>query len=274
MARRSQPYHRAGSIDCNARYAVETANFLQMADRKRNKPIFGPPNASDNQLSILVGEPLYTPKRQRLCDERPTNVISSLNGFSMLNTADMDRFTDAVRAAIESDSGGILGKLRAYSKLRDIFFEHVAYTGVSIDVWDRGEKMQGDRIAITHGGLNTVECNAPFIPGDLVIADMPWSEEFEHDNKHLAMNGGNGVKQWLPHGLTYPKHKSGKIMLSIVPMPRRPPEIRTEAELKAWVQYQNGFFARGQVMGRCTEGNQLGIGTIDLIMGTCVGGQC
>jgi len=275
MARRSQPYHRAGSIDVNARYALESANFLQMADRKRNKAIFGPPNASDDQLSILVGEPVYTPKRQRMCDERPVNVLSSLNGFSMLNTADMTRFTDAVHAAIRSDSGDLLGKLHAYSKLRNIFFDHIAYTGVAIDVWDRNEKMQGDRIAITHGGLNTVECNAPFVPGDIVIADMPWTEEITTtDDKRLAKNGGNGVKQWLAHGLTFPKHKGGKIMLSIVPLPRRPPEIRTEAELKAWIVYRNGFFNRGQVMGICTEGNQLGIGTIDLVMGTIVGGQC
>ena len=275
MAQRRAPFHRAGAIDGNARYATIQADYMQMQDHRKGAVIYHPSTASNFQMSILVGEPLYTRKKSRVNDDRFVCVLSSLNSLD-IPSEHKDDMQHAIDLCINYGlSGDPKDTLCAYSIIRDVFFRELVYVGFSLSVYDRAERMQEDSTAITHAGLNTIECDAPFMVGDIVIVDMPWSDKLHHtkNNKEtVKSNPGYGKPGYVSHGLTACTRPNSKITLAVVPLPRRNPGLHTKHEMDAWVNFINGFYSRGQVVGVCTSGNKNGNGSIDVIMGTFPGG--
>jgi len=186
----------------------------------------------------------------------------------MPNSAASDKFKDRIAACVVADNAkDQQGQLKTYSALRDEFFSVISFAGVSIDVYDRTETLQSDRFAMTHGGLITLQCDAVCKVGDIIIADMPHIR-----NQDLKMNGGDGPRNLpTPHGLPYVSRTGNKLTLAVVPMPSFP--ASSSVTPNQWRIFRSGFFARGQVIGRCTKENSRGKGTIDVVMGTFVGGS-
>ena len=273
MPPRPQPYHRAGAMDVNARISTENALNMHVQTTGQPEAIYGPQCATNMQLSIQVGEPLYSHKRSVLGDYRPISILSGMNGLFFHQTA-YDHLCRAATAAsnVPKRTDNRIGDyLNAYDKMRDSFFSNLSYTGVSIDVWDYADDAQSDRIAITEGGLNTIDCDGPIYCGDIVIADMPWTREL--CKGPLERNGGRGANVSTPYGLTECERSMKKVTLAVVALPRRPVNLHTDDD-EAWRKFINGFYARGQIIGKCAKGNCSSKGgAIDIIQGICVGGQ-
>lgn len=272
---RRQPFHRAGAIDFNARYAVEVGNSLSLPGQTAGKRIYEPDQATDQQLSILVGDPLYTSKRCRLNDKSAICVMASLNGMSF--TASQKAELDPILGQINMHSNGNgknVAYLHAIDALRDHFFSRLSYTGFALDVWDHAVVEQPPGLAITRGGLMTIECDGIIETGDIVIVDMPWTDAHNKGQYPTALQTNSGLNRAAHSatGFTKCTRPHNKQTLVVVALPRRPDWITDHAELQEWRKYQAGFRDRGQVIGKCTRGNCKGKGNIDVILGTFCGG--
>lgn len=276
MAQRKAPYHRVGAIDNNARYDVAFAEAMHQSTRKRSRTMYDPVSATNLQLSVQVFEPLYARRHQQDIDSKCNiAVLSSLNAMELLPSREQLIATMVIVTAPITD---FEQKLTSYSAIRDIFFQEIGYIGVSLAVWDRAQEHQAPDIAITHGGLCTIECHAPFQIGDYVVVDMPWTDKMDEVLPAPAVGARMKSNPGYPRpnsdscAFTKCSRKNGKITLAVVPLPRRPPTVLSAADFDHWDKFINGYFRRGQVIGKCTRGNQNGNGDIDMIAGFFPGG--
>merc|ERR1712139_155292 len=94
----------------------------------------------------------------------------------------------------------------AHELARELFFSEMRYTGVSVTKWAfaRAGKQQ-DQFVATNGGTNTTYCDAECQAGDVLVADLPYSETL-----HQSLLGDVRPELFDPSDATSASHGFAK----------------------------------------------------------------
>ena len=260
--------YRSGGIDANANANVRQMQ-LQLAKRSRNGNKFwncGGMGTKNDALSICEGEPLFFVKRPKGIDStshltssrNPIMLLSSLNGFAPENHSE---FRAQIKECIESRGKDVKDQIKAYDKLRDVFFCNLTPNGCSVTkyIFDKIGH-QADHFVVTLGGTNTVYVDDNVEAGDILFADIPYIEAEETDNNPLmfASKSEAGAQPW---GLVRYQTKRGcptcKRTLVIRAIPSMPSNLPEDAKV-AFRRYVEGIRRRGQVYATCIKGAKKG----------------
>lgn len=235
----SNRLHRSGAIDFNVTFDLRQAQINKGSHTAGAKRMFKGVD-SDDAFSVCEGEPLYsvTSKRAKfgggcMNSRQPISLLSSLNGI-VIDSADND-------ANVEN--------------LRDSFFNSVRPNGISVTKWDfRMSGKQGNLFVATLGGLNTIYVDDDVEAGDTIVVDLPHSTEFKTDVYH-AMDNPSGLIEWqVKRGM--PKTKKTLTVRSMPHVPGDGDDLHKR--MKRQSIFENGFYRRGQVIGRCVKGAKKG----------------
>ena len=142
----SNRLHRSGAIDFNCEYNIRQAQLQLSSNNKHGKRLWskglGP---KDDALSVCEGEPVFTVKRSKTnqCSSldsgrNPIALLSSLNGYAPPGCCDIanTKFDAQIDACADASAANdVKTELKAYDKLRNIFFSDSNYTGISVSKW-------------------------------------------------------------------------------------------------------------------------------------------
>jgi hypothetical protein len=245
----SNPLHRAGSVDHNAKFAKLIAEDMASdggAVLRLGKPV----PVTSLQLSVQVAEPLYTHHKSRLNCGLQCTVLSSLNGVLSPTNVPIPQPTYGPGNVLMATP--TKADCAAWANnFRDSFFKAYRYAGFSNAVHDQSNNMKDIDLSVARAGLIVAAVDSPVRIGSHVVVDVPRQvvEGLPGKNDHVT-------KLFTP---CEPKHGSGDRKLTLV--------IRALTADDNYLDYRR----RGQVIGKCTKGNNSGKGTIDIMLGHYVG---
>ena len=228
----SNRLHRSGAIDFNVEFNTRQAQLHKQVEKQVGKRKLFEENNVDDVFSVCEGEPVYSFSSKRanfnggcMSLRKPIQLLSSLNGYDIDDSA-----------------------MTSPATVRNYVFKTVCPTGVSVTKWDfRMAGKQGDLFVATIGGLNTVYVDEDVVAGDVLVVDLPLSDNMPSDTFAFSNSNPTGFIEWqVKRGV--PKTKKTLVVRA---MPR-------VADNDAQRSLEEAFHNRGQVLGRCVKSAKKG----------------
>ena len=259
--------HRSSAANYNCNYDLRTAN-IHKSKRESNKRAFYNTIDVDNHdsFSVCEGEPLYKIKKARTGsdNDRMIALLSSLNGFALTNRYDWGEN----KGITPEEKDKLMNKfhndeIAKHEYLRDRVFSELTFMGFSATKWVHSRAgHQQQQFVATSGGTDTIYCDDYVEAGDVLVVDVPFPDDPDSINELL----GSGARAVDPSPTAHQeywkllscKEKRGvprtKMTLVVRALPIRPTGLDSRKDEDAYTEFINGFYRRGQIVGRCTTG--------------------
>jgi len=245
-----QPTKRAGAIDTQVVFPRDVLDYRVNITEWKNGTgahLYKPVAVTATQLSVLVGEPLYSTNDTKMNVASPIPALSSLNGLRI--PLEVERECWEIFNDMETSLQPLQPEEAAF-QIRENIFRHIQFAGFAISVYDATNKLQSNYYSATHGGLITVKATGSVKVGDYVCIDIPFDE------------------RWMPETLKAPPSSASTVLFRDTRNPDGKKTLLVSAVTDA--NHWHTCHVFGTLIGQCVRGTTSKCGDIEIVLGGAV----